>query len=61
MPVLFAERFHVENTYWVSEGEDGSVEEWGSDYFDEMGSSSVSGMSAGSRSSVSGSDEEQSE
>jgi len=64
IPVLFAERFHVENTYWVSEGEDGSVEEWGSDYFDEMGSSSlsgVSGMSAGSRSSVSGSDEEQSE
>jgi peroxin-2 len=63
-PVLGAERFQVENVYWTSEGEEGSVGEWGSDYFDEMGSSSlsgVSGMSAGSRSWVSGSDEEQSE
>ncbi|KAH9966060.1 Pex12 amino terminal region-domain-containing protein [Russula dissimulans] len=63
-PVRSAERLRVENMYWVSEGEEGSAEEWGSDYFDEMGSSSlsgVSGMSAGSRSSISGSDEEQSE
>jgi peroxin-2 len=64
MPVLGAERFHVESMYWATEGDDASVEEWGSDYFDEMGSSSlsgVSGMSAGSRSWASGSDEEQSE
>ena len=64
MPVLGAERFHVENMYWATEGDDASVEEWGSDYFDEMGSSSlsgVSGMSAGSRSWASGSDEERSE
>jgi len=63
-PVRSAERLRVENMYWVSEGEEGSTEEWGSDYFDEMGSSSlsgVSGMSAGSRSSVGVSDEEQSE
>jgi peroxin-2 len=63
-PVLGAERFHVKNVYWASEGDEGSAEEWGSDYFDEMGSSSVSGvsgMSAGSRSWVSGSDEELSE
>ena len=63
-PVHSAERLRVENVYWVSEGEEGSAEEWGSDYFDEIGSSSlsgVSGMSAGSRSSVGGSDEEQSE
>ena len=63
-PVLSAERFRVENMYWTSEGEEGSIGEWGSDYFDEIGSSSlsgVSGMSAGSRSWVSGSDEEQSE
>jgi peroxin-2 len=63
-PVVSAERFHVENMYWASEGEEGSVGEWGSDYFDEIGSSSLSGasgMSAGSRSWVSGSDEEQSE
>jgi len=60
-PVLGAERFHVENMYWASEGEEGSVGEWGSDYFNEMGSSSLSGMSAGSRSWVSGSDSEQSE
>jgi peroxin-2 len=50
--------------YWASsEGDEGSFEEMGSDYFDEMGSSSlsgVSGMSAGSRSWNSGSDEEQS-
>jgi peroxin-2 len=63
-PVLGAERFHVENMYWASsEGDEGSFEELGSDYFDEMGSSSlsgVSGMSAGSRSWNSGSDEEQS-
>jgi peroxin-2 len=61
--VVSAERFHIENVYWASEGE-GSIGEWGSDYFDEIGSSSlsgVSGISAGSRSSVSGSDEEQSE
>ncbi|KAI0307272.1 Pex12 amino terminal region-domain-containing protein [Multifurca ochricompacta] len=59
-PVLGAERFRIEATYWTSEGDDGSIEEWGSDYFDEMGSSSlsgVSGMSAGSRSWASGSDE----
>ena len=64
MPVLGAERFHVENMYWATEGDDASAEEWGSDYFDEMGSSSlsgVSGMSAGSRSWASGSDEERSE
>jgi len=64
MPVLSAERFHVENLYWVTESDDTSAEEWGSDYFDEMGSSSlsgVSGMSAGSRSWTSGSDEERSE
>ena len=60
-PVLGAERFHIENVYWTSEGDEGSVGEWGSDYFNEMGSSSLSGMSAGSRSWVSGSDEEQSE
>jgi peroxin-2 len=63
-PVLSAERFRVENVYLTSEGDEGSAEEWGSDYFDEMGSSSfsgVSGMSAGSRSWVSGSDEERSE
>lgn len=63
-PVLGAERFHVENMYWATEGDDASAEEWGSDYFDEMGSSSlsgVSGMSAGSRSWASGSDEERSE
>lgn len=63
-PVLSAERFHVEKVYWASEGEEGSVEEWGSDYFDEIGSSSlsgISGMSAGSRGWVSGSDEERSE
>ena len=63
-PVLGAERFRIETMYWVTEGDEGSVEEWGSDYFDEMGSSSlsgVSGMSAGSRSWVSGSDEERSE
>ena len=63
-PVLNAERLHVENMYWASEGDEGSAEEWGSDYFDEIGSSSlsgVSGVSAGSRSWVSGSDEEQSE
>ncbi|KAH9977897.1 Pex12 amino terminal region-domain-containing protein [Lactifluus volemus] len=63
-PVLSAKRFHVGNIYLPSEGDEGSAEEWGSDYFDEMGSSSlsgVSGMSAGSRSWVSGSDEEQSE
>lgn len=63
-PVLGAERFHIENMYWASEGDEGSFEELGSDYFDEMGSSSlsgVSGMSAGSRSWNSGSDEEQSE
>jgi peroxin-2 len=60
-PVLSAERFHVEKMYWASEGEEGSVEEWGSDYFDEIGSSSLSGMSAGSRGWVSGSDEERSE
>jgi peroxin-2 len=62
--VLGAERFHIENMYWATEGDEGSVEEWGSDYFDEMGSSSlsgVSGMSAGSRSWVSGSDEERSD
>ena len=64
MPVLDAERFRVENMYWGTEGDDASVEEWSSDYFDEMGSSSlsgVSGMSAGSRSWASGSDEERSE
>jgi peroxin-2 len=64
VPVLGAERFHVENMYWAPEGDDASVEEWGSDYLDEMGSSSlsgVSGMSAGSRSWASGSDEERSE
>ena len=63
-PVLGAERFRIENMYWATEGDEGSVEEWGSDYFDEMGSSGlsgVSGMSAGSRSWVSGSDEERSE
>lgn len=63
-PVLGAERFHIENTYWASEGDEGTVEEYGSDYFDEMGSSSlsgVSGMSAGSRSWASGSDDERSE
>lgn len=62
-PVVSAERFHIESVYWASEGEEGSAGEWGSDYFDEIGSSSlsgVSGMSAGSPSSVSGSDEEQS-
>ncbi|KAI0268378.1 Pex12 amino terminal region-domain-containing protein [Gloeopeniophorella convolvens] len=56
-----AERLHVENMYWTSEGDEGSAEEWGSDYFDEMGSSSVSGISVGSRSWVSNSDEEQSD
>ncbi len=64
MLVLGAERFHVVNMYWVTESDDASAEEWGSDYFDEMGSSSlsgVSGMSAGSRSWGSGSDEERSE
>ena len=61
MPVLGAERFHVENMYWASEGDDTSAEEWGSDYFDEMGSSSLSGVSAGSRSWASHSDEERSE
>ncbi|KAI0251291.1 Pex12 amino terminal region-domain-containing protein [Lactifluus subvellereus] len=63
-PVSSVERFHVQNMYWASEGDEGSAEEWGSDYFDEIGSSSlsgVSGVSAGSRSWVSGSDEEQSE
>ncbi|KAH9179818.1 Pex12 amino terminal region-domain-containing protein [Lactarius sanguifluus] len=57
--VLGAERFHVEGVYWTSEGDEGSVGDWGSDYFDEMGSSlsGVSGMSAGSQSWVSGSDE----
>jgi peroxin-2 len=64
MPVLGAERFHVEDMNLATEGDDASAEEWGSDYFDEMGSSSlsgVSGMSAGSRSWASGSDEERSE
>lgn len=64
MPVVGAERFHVENMYLATEGDDASAEEWGSDYFDELGSSSlsgVSGMSAGSRSWASGSDEERSE
>lgn len=62
--ILGAERFHVESMYWASEGDEGSVGDWGSDYFDEMGSSSlsgVSGMSAGSQSWVSGSDEGQSD
>lgn len=61
--VLGAERFHVEGVYWASEGDEGSVGDWGSDYFDEMGSSlsGVSGMSAGSQSWVSGSDEGQSD
>jgi len=38
--------------YWGSEGDEGSVsmEDYGSDYFDEMGSSSLSGgMSAGAK------------
>jgi peroxin-2 len=59
--VLGAERFYVVNLYWESEGDEGSTEDWGSDYFDEMGSSSlsgVSGTSAGSQSWVSGSDED---
>ncbi|KAI9448147.1 Pex12 amino terminal region-domain-containing protein [Lactarius indigo] len=61
--VLGAERFHVGGMYWASEGDEGSVGDWGSDYFDEMGSSlsGVSGMSAGSQSWVSGSDEGQSD
>ncbi|KAF8272543.1 Pex12 amino terminal region-domain-containing protein [Lactarius quietus] len=61
--VLGAERFHVENMYWASEGDEGSAGDWGSDYFDEMGSSlsGVSGTSAGSQSWVSGSDEGQSD
>lgn len=59
--VLGAERFHVENMYWASEGDEGSVEDWGSDYFDELGSSSLSGVSAGSQSWVSGSDGGQSD
>ncbi|KAI9512243.1 Pex12 amino terminal region-domain-containing protein [Russula earlei] len=33
-PVLGAERFRVENMFWATEGEEGSAEEWGSDYFD---------------------------
>jgi peroxin-2 len=61
MPVLGAERFHVENMYPATEGDDTSAEEWGSDYFDEMGSSSLSGVSAGSQSWASRSDEERSE
>lgn len=61
MPVLGAERFRVENMYPVPEGDDTSAEEWGSDYFDEMGSSSLSGVSAGSQSWASRSDEERSE
>jgi len=51
-----AERFHVQDMYWGSEGDEGSVsmEDYGSDYFDEMGSSSLSGgMSAGSQSWIS--------
>jgi len=63
-PVIGAERFHVQDMYWGSEGDEGSVsmEDYGSDYFDEMGSSSLSGgMSAGSQSWISGSDEGQSD
>ena len=59
--VISAERFRVGNVYWESEGDEGSAGDWGSDYFDEMGSSSlsgVSGTSAGSQSWASGSDED---
>ena len=60
--VLGAERVHVENVYWESEGDEGSAEDWGSDYFDEMGSSSMSGVSGTSAGSptwvTSGSDED---
>ena len=61
--VLGAERFHIENMYWTSEGDEGSAGDWGSEYFDEMGSSlsGVSSASAGSQSWVSGSDEGQSD
>ncbi|KAI0053013.1 hypothetical protein FA95DRAFT_1601369 [Auriscalpium vulgare] len=61
--VHLAQRVQVDEMYWASEGEgEGSVEEWGSDYFDELGSS-ISGVSGsmGSRSWVSGSDEDRSE
>lgn len=57
-----AERVKVQE-HWIREGDDGegSVAEsqWGSDYFDELGSSvsGVSGMTMGSRSWISGSDE----
>ncbi|KAI0068815.1 hypothetical protein BV25DRAFT_1792517 [Artomyces pyxidatus] len=61
-PVRRVERVRVDEMYWTSEAE-GSGEEWGSDYFDELGSSVVSGVSGsmGSRSWVSGSDEERSD
>ncbi|KAI0320678.1 Pex12 amino terminal region-domain-containing protein [Amylostereum chailletii] len=62
--VSSAERVYGKEAYWHSEGEgDESGVEWGSDYFDELGSSvsGVSGLSIGSRSWVSGSDGDRSE
>jgi peroxin-2 len=47
-----AERLFVEPMYWMSDGEGEDSSTWGSDYFDELGSSvsGVSGLSIGSRS-----------
>ncbi|KAA1466320.1 hypothetical protein DENSPDRAFT_831129 [Dentipellis sp. KUC8613] len=61
-PVRRAERVQGGVAYLTSEGE-GSGEDWGSDYFDEMGSSlsGVSGLSIGSRSWISGSEGDVSE
>ncbi|KAI0030711.1 Pex12 amino terminal region-domain-containing protein [Vararia minispora EC-137] len=62
-PVYSVERVLAEPLYWISDGEeDGrSTLDWGSDYFDELGSSSVSGVSGMSIGSRSWSDGERSD